>query len=730
MISHHQGYSPVLEAWAARVAAAPSPGRGGGHSLVAAAGAAGGAPIWELIKVIASSIIEVMLISGVGYILARRGVIDKKTQTKINKLNVSFFTPALLFSKVAFTLNPARLAELYIVPIGFVIITLVSTVGALLLSKVARLSKAQRNFAIACAISPNSNSLPVALMQSLVVTVPQLRWDEAGQPKDTKDSMLGRALTYLVLFSTLNQFLRWSIGAKLLSSVEEASYEEAAAATAAAEEDDLDHEGAYTVSGHYRDEAEQERLIHFDEHDTDQRNGSGGGDGTASQNPTDPIPPPITIRRATGDVANGEENDNLSPSHVAQRGKPGRTDPRNAAWARSFPNSPDDGAPSPPLEDLDDPIEGAPARRRSLLHTLIVRPAQAVNRFMTMPLWAAIFSLVVALIGPLQRFVDSLEPVVGALKTSGACSIPLTMVVLGSYFYEDKSALDSLGRGGINTAQTAALGGTGQNGNGNGHGNTSDPQLTGIRSGESTLVGGNTGAAKRRSLPWVRNPWSSNPPSEDAGSRSGSASGSLSASGMLSASQSEINTDDGGDGASEAGTAAGMSEGGASDGTRAQQAWAKVAERNAARNSRKGVASSSFSSSPAVPATAGRGATGSWREQARQKQMKKMERRTIVVAIASRMLFTPVVLIPTAAWYAVATRYNVMDDPVFITSACLLIGSPPALTLAQITSQNASGNSGFERLISKTIFVSYAILAAPTTIALVLAALLIAQYDH
>lgn len=47
---------------------------------------------------------------------------------------------------------------------------------------------------------------------------------------------------------------------------------------------------------------------------------------------------------------------------------------------------------------------------------------------------------------------------------------------------------------------------------------------------------------------------------------------------------------------------------------------------------------------------------------------------------------------------------NVMDDPVFITCACLLVGSPPALTLAQITSQNAKGSDGvFERLISQTI---------------------------
>ena len=47
---------------------------------------------------------------------------------------------------------------------------------------------------MAAAMFMNSNSLPIALMQSLVVTVHGLKWDI----DDTKSAMLGRALTYLV----------------------------------------------------------------------------------------------------------------------------------------------------------------------------------------------------------------------------------------------------------------------------------------------------------------------------------------------------------------------------------------------------------------------------------------------------------------------------------------------------------------------------------------------------
>ena len=55
----------------------------------------------------------------------------------------------------------------------------------------------------------NSNSLPIALIQSLVVEVPGLKWGH----DDTKDQMLGRALTYLVLYSTLGMMVRISHGA-------------------------------------------------------------------------------------------------------------------------------------------------------------------------------------------------------------------------------------------------------------------------------------------------------------------------------------------------------------------------------------------------------------------------------------------------------------------------------------------------------------------------------------
>ncbi len=119
----------------------------------------------------------------------------------------------------------AKLRELWIIPLFFILTTVVSMVVAYVLGVIMRLKKSQRcvsslqakhssnlvfvrSFAIAAAMFMNSNSLPIALMQSLVVTVTGLKWDE----DDNKDAMVGRALTYLVLYSTLGMVVSgWTI---------------------------------------------------------------------------------------------------------------------------------------------------------------------------------------------------------------------------------------------------------------------------------------------------------------------------------------------------------------------------------------------------------------------------------------------------------------------------------------------------------------------------------------
>jgi hypothetical protein len=67
---------------------------------------------------------------------------------------------------------------------------------------------------MAAAMIMNSNSLPVALVQSLVVSVPGLEW---GQD-DTIDSIIGRAITYILLSGTMGQFVSFFLSPIVLKT--------------------------------------------------------------------------------------------------------------------------------------------------------------------------------------------------------------------------------------------------------------------------------------------------------------------------------------------------------------------------------------------------------------------------------------------------------------------------------------------------------------------------------
>ena len=80
-------------------------------------------------------------------------------------------------------------------------------------------------------------------------------------------------------------------------------------------------------------------------------------------------------------------------------------------------------------------------RRRS--RRGLVRTWRTFNEFMTVPLWAALLSLIVACVRPLQHALEEhMQPVKGALASAGNCSIPLTLVVLGAYFYSPKATAE------------------------------------------------------------------------------------------------------------------------------------------------------------------------------------------------------------------------------------------------------------------------------------------------
>ncbi|GAA6059616.1 hypothetical protein JCM10212_005115 [Sporobolomyces blumeae] len=589
------------------------------HTLAAPKQPGQSDPLPAILLVVIESILEVFFLCLVGFILARRGTVDATAKKTLNKLNTALFTPCLLFNKVAFSLTPSTLAELYIIPIGFVLISCFSALVAYLLGSLFKLKRGQRNFAIACATFQNSNSLPIALVQSLLSEKLPLAWG----PHDTKDAMLGRALSYLVLFSTLGIIVRWSIGVRLVSSAEEGV--ELQGDEGERDENMRRMEDAEQASNEEPAEEDDETSSSTLRQDPDEANAwssvkpkrsilkdpsTGSPPDAAAEAGSSSSPPSkfVLLNDPSGDASSGPDQTTLGRQPSLRK--------KRARIFQSFPNTPAHSAYGSrassvhggPDDDDDDDEEGEEAgafkRFGRGVNRKVWRPIKKVGRkfgdFMTVPLWAALLSLVVACIPPLQHTLNQAEPLKAAIRSSGACSVPITLVTLGAYFYTPSTS---------DAATTSMVNGPQDEPDVDAHGRT-------IRKSFSSVL-----------FNRLRSPFKSN-----------------------------------------------------------------------------------------------RSTTS-----AQERERMRGQTRTVVVAVLARMIIVPLILVPLFGWWAYKT-INRADDPVFVVVACLLIGSPTAITLAQITS--ASAGPAFEKLISRTLFVSYAFLTAPCTIALVLAALYIDKLQN
>ncbi|KAG8744886.1 hypothetical protein FRC10_009256 [Ceratobasidium sp. 414] len=561
-------------------------------------------PIGPLLLTVFACILEVFILCFAGWVLARVGILDRKTQKQLNRLNVSLFTPSLLFNKVAFSLSPEKLRELWVIPIFFVVITAVSSLVAFSLGTAFRLKRSQRNFAIAASAFQNSNSLPIALMQSLVITVHELKWGKS----DTKDAMLGRALTYLVLYSTLGMMLRWSYGVHLLAQADEGTTTvnenttETSPLLGGLDEDDA------TVHGSPNALPRSKSKLSVTFSSTAEENLSPRSSPSASLSRLPPQPPSLVDANSKLKVPTEQD---------FVRSKPGRRKTAPHTFY-SFPATParsrDNLAPSivssdSDTEDHDEPTTDdewgtrpllprtsttpTPSRFQSLLRRFwrrVVRFLKAVNEFMTIPMYAAVASLIVACVQPMQHALENhMQPVKGALMNAGSCSIPVTLIVLGAYFYRpEEESTETVNRA-----------------------NDADRRIS--ASSVSTLVG----------------------------------------------------------------------------------SW------------RDGIQLRSYLRRSETP------------------PQYPGETKAVFIAVLSRMVITPMVLLPLMAIFTTYDPHELFADPIFVVSIVLLISSPPALTLAQIT-QAASGDA-FERLISRTIFWAYCIFTPPLTIVFVVLGLILSK---
>ncbi|KIJ59935.1 hypothetical protein HYDPIDRAFT_183811 [Hydnomerulius pinastri MD-312] len=663
-----------------------------------------GTPVLPLLFTVFQSIFQVFLLCISGYILSSKGIVDKRISNALNHINIALFTPALLFSKVAFFLTPAKLRELWVIPIFFVVVTGLSGIVANWLARACRLKRSQVNFATAASMFMNSNSLPIALMQSLVSTVPGLKWGE----EDNKDAMLGRALTYLVVFSTLGMMLRWSYGIRLLSQTDD------------------DEPNSPSRSHSHADEEDARRPL-FD-HDREEeegqyRDGNAEGDAEGAHASIErPVKTPtgrlINYHASSSEIWDQDQHDTHDPDRPHMRGQlpvpstmlgvdsnmstplDSDEDSEETLAVRSLSVSSEAGCQSQQVPPVPGPgSSSSPSSRTSNYSSPLPRLLTSSLRILTSlspPFLASVLAIIVAVLPPLQDALNSqaLTPVRGALDGAGSCSIPLTLIVLGGWFWDD-------GEGGkkkdVEVPRVVVRGADEGN---NQHDHQQEHDEGRLRGSQS--------------------------PSRN--SSSGSLSSLLSAFGdmMMSKVRHRPRSH-----ASELPT---------------HYDTSSVSHHRTTTASRSPRTTGNGTSSPHPHPQQNR------QRETGKSSNPKGESLTIFVTLLARMIVVPALLLPLmvllrqrAAGGADAgvdegEMGGVFDDPVFVVSVVLLIASPPALTLAQI-SQRASAsssrtkpganadsetqNSPFERLLSRTVFWAYCVLTPPVTIGCVLVGMIV-----
>lgn len=152
--------------------------------------------------------ISVLLTLFAGYIIARQGYLDHGTVKRLSKLSSSVFLPCLIIFQMGPELTTLNLVRLWIIPLW----GLVSTIIALFIGWIGQVLLGLPHWSIIAAGCPNSNSLPLLLIQSLQFTG-ILEKLSPGEPiKETLD----RAKSLILLNAVVQETLTFQLAPLIL----------------------------------------------------------------------------------------------------------------------------------------------------------------------------------------------------------------------------------------------------------------------------------------------------------------------------------------------------------------------------------------------------------------------------------------------------------------------------------------------------------------------------------
>ncbi|KAF9544626.1 hypothetical protein EC957_011841 [Mortierella hygrophila] len=170
---------------------------------------------FSLAEAAAEAVSQVIVVVFCGVLLTKAGLLSPQTQRGLSKINLYFLTPCLIFTKIASILSWDRFVSFWPIPLFYSVFLVVNFTVAQIGSKLLRLTREETRFATASIMFFNNNSLPIALVQSLVLSgaAKLLLRDE----NDTTEAVLARGVSYILFTSVFDNLIRWSYGLNMLS---------------------------------------------------------------------------------------------------------------------------------------------------------------------------------------------------------------------------------------------------------------------------------------------------------------------------------------------------------------------------------------------------------------------------------------------------------------------------------------------------------------------------------
>ncbi|KAL7267459.1 hypothetical protein RUND412_009955 [Rhizina undulata] len=409
-------------------------------------------PLANLLILVCGAVLEVVCVSLPGYLIAKSGMFDVEMQKFVANLNVTLFTPCLIFTKLASQLTLSKIAELAVIPVIFVVMTFVSYFCSLAVAKMFGFNKRARNFVIAMGVFGNSNSLPISLVVSLSMTISGLHWDRL--PNDSDEEVAARGILYLLIFQQLGQLVRWSWGYHVLLAPPRAHGEddqhdqyvvvrrESYHDEVPGEEEENDIEGQQPSSDPFKNPKFENSFagLHIpseaDPTETaallskyDIRHHSGTDTATTSGNQT-----PATPYSSNSQISISSRPSTASSLATVAAGTPGND---GTEGITSFPPTTEQSSPGTLPRWTSSGSASVYIRAFRAVKNGSIRFGKGLWSFMNPPLWAMLLAVIVATIPSLQRlfftpgtFVQN--SVTRAVSQSGNVAVPLILVVLGA----------------------------------------------------------------------------------------------------------------------------------------------------------------------------------------------------------------------------------------------------------------------------------------------------------